>query len=245
MSKTNHHTKTNKIIPNHVGLIMDGNGRWGDRKGLDRLSGHREGKNAVIEVVEGSIELGISYLTLYTFSIENWQRSTNEVNGLMQLLFKSIQEEEIRIMDNNICFNVIGDISLLPLPCSEILLSISKRTSSNDGLVLTLALSYSGRWDIVNSCKRIVKDYKKTFFSIDDIDEEFFNSYLSTHNLPYPEFIIRTGGEYRISNFLLWQSAYSELDFCDILWPDLKKSDFYEAIDRYQSRKRRFGKLIH
>ena len=231
--------KTNKSIPKHIAIIMDGNGRWANEKGKLRLFGHKNGVKSVKEVVEGSVEFGIKYLTLFAFSTENWQRPKKEINALMQLLVNSIKNEKEILLKNDICVRIIGKINDLPKTCVMALDSLIKETKNNKKMTLILALSYSSRWEITNAIKKIINQKIKT----DDINEEKITQYLQTHNVPDPELIIRTSGEFRISNFLLWQIAYAELYFTKTLWPDFRKSDLKKAILEYQKRDRRFGKI--
>ncbi len=229
-------------LPKHVAVIMDGNGRWAQKKGNSRLFGHKHGVKAVREVTEAAAELGIGYLTLYAFSTENWSRPQGEVNALMSLLVSTISSETKTLMKNNVKLNTIGCIESLPKNVLSKLEDSEKATRGNTGLTLTLALSYSSRWEIVEATKKITVDVKNGNLKTEEITDKVFNKYLTTHNLPDPELMIRTSGELRISNFLLWQIAYSELFFSDVLWPDYRKEDFYEALLDYQKRERRFGK---
>tara|TARA_Y100001934_G_scaffold219519_1_gene261175 strand:- start:1097 stop:1771 length:675 start_codon:yes stop_codon:yes gene_type:complete len=215
---------------------MDGNGRWAKRKGRYRVFGHQNGVKAVRESVEYAVELGIKYLTLYAFSIENWNRPNNEITALMTLLVSTINKEKKTLMENEVSLNVIGDTDKLPDNCKKQLNQAIKETAGNQRMKLILALSYGGRWDIVNAVNKILKE------KIESVSEKVFKQYLATKNVPDPELLIRTSGEYRISNFLLWQIAYSELYFTDTLWPDFRKEDFEKAILDYQNRERRFGK---
>ena len=223
-------------IPNHVAITMDGNGRWAKRKGRYRVFGHQNGVKAVRESVEYAVELGIKYLTLYAFSIENWNRPNNEITALMTLLVSTINKEKKTLMENEVSLNVIGDTDKLPDNCKKQLNQAIKETAGNQRMKLILALSYGGRWDIINAVNKILKEKKES------VSENVFKQYLATKNVPDPELLIRTSGEYRISNFLLWQIAYSELYFTDTLWPDFRKADFEKAILDYQNRERRFGK---
>tara|TARA_B100000401_G_scaffold423268_1_gene351015 strand:- start:240 stop:968 length:729 start_codon:yes stop_codon:yes gene_type:complete len=227
-------------LPKHIGIIMDGNGRWAKTKGKLRLFGHKSGVKAVRETVEMSAQIGIKFLTLYAFSTENWSRPKSEVKSLMRLLISSINSETKTLLKNNIKLKSIGDTNLLPHDAKEQLNSSIEKTKNNNRMTLILALSYSGRWDIISAVKKIIK-HKITS---DKIDEQLFEQYLSTKNVPNPELLIRTSGEYRISNFLLWQSAYSEFYFTDTLWPDFRKSDLEKAIIDFQSRERRFGNTV-
>ena len=231
-----------KTLPKHVAIIMDGNGRWAKSKGKLRIFGHESGVRAVRETVEAAAELGIGYLTLYAFSTENWNRPKYEINALMKLLVSSISKETKTLIKNNIRLSTIGDVNSLPKACRKQLEETMKITANNTRMQLNLALSYSSRWEIVDAVKQIVTDIKAGNIKADNIDEELFGSYLDSSHSPNPELLIRTSGEYRISNFLLWQIAYAELYFTDKLWPDFGKEDFYTAILDYQQRERRFGK---
>ena len=229
-------------LPSHIAIIMDGNGRWAQERGKDRLFGHLNGVESVRDVVEGAAELGIKYLTLYAFSTENWDRPQFEVIGLMELLVDTIKKEVPTLNKNNIKLGVIGAIDMLPVNAQNELAEAIKATSSNSGLNLIMALSYSSRWEIVNATKSIVDDISVGKLKKEQISQETFSKYLSTKNYPDPELLIRTSNEYRISNFLLYQIAYSELYFTHVLWPDFRKNNLYEAILNYQKRERRFGK---
>lgn len=229
-------------LPEHVAIIMDGNGRWARKLGNQRLFGHEKGVNSVNETVEIAVELGVKYVTLYAFSTENWARPKDEVDGLMTLLISTIEAEADNLKKNNIQLKAIGDLGSLPEDVYRRLQVAIGNTMENNGLVLTLALSYSSRWEIVNAVKNICKDFNEGKLSLDAINEQTFSLYLTTREMPDPELIIRTSGEQRISNFLLWQCAYSEFYFTPVLWPDFTKEDFVNAIIDYQSRERRFGK---
>ncbi len=231
-------------LPQHIAVIMDGNGRWAKRQGAKRIFGHRNAIEAVRQTAEASAELGIKYLTLYAFSTENWKRPKAEISGLMELLVSTIKKETSTLTKNNIRLSSIGDISALPKSCQRELAESKELTKDNDGLNLILALSYSGRWEIVEAIKDLLKDVKKGAIDANDITNDVFSDYLCTKNIPDPELLIRTSGELRISNFLLWQIAYTELYITDILWPDFRKENLYEAIVAYQKRERRFGKVI-
>jgi undecaprenyl diphosphate synthase len=220
---------------------MDGNGRWARKKGNSRIFGHRNGVTAVRETVEAAAELGVKFLTLYAFSTENWNRPKVEVDALMSLLVSSLDEETPNLLKNNISLTAIGDISQLSDKVASQLKSAIEKTSHNTGLKLILALNYSGRWEIINAVNRIVSDVTAGKLK-NDITAEIFSDYLDTKDIPDPELLIRTSGERRISNFLLWQMAYVELYFTSTLWPDFRKEDFYKAIIDYQNRERRFGK---
>jgi len=228
-------------LPKHVAIIMDGNGRWAKGKGKLRVFGHHNGVLSVRDVVEGAGEIGIKYLTLYTFSSENWNRPKYEVTAIMELLISTINKEIKKLMENNVRLNTIGDIDMLPKKCHDELVQAMATTAGNTGLVLTLALSYSSRREIVNAAKSMAKKVEAGLIKADDIDEDLFSQHLHTADMPDPELLIRTSGEYRISNYLLWQIAYAELYFTDKLWPDFRRDDLFEAILDYQKRERRFG----
>ena len=229
-------------LPQHIAIIMDGNGRWAKGKGKLRVFGHRNGVLSVRDVVEGAGEVGIKYITLYTFSSENWNRPKLEVSAIMELMISTIHKEINNFMKNNIRLNAIGDLKMLPEKCYNELMGAINKTSVNTGIVLTLALSYSSRREIVQAAKNIACKVQQGELDIADIDEETFENNLYTSGMPNPELLIRTSGEYRISNYLLWQIAYAELYFTSKLWPDFRKEDLYEAILDYQKRERRFGK---
>ena len=229
-------------LPQHIAIIMDGNGRWAKEKGKLRVFGHQNGVKAVRDTVESAAEIGIKHLTLYAFSTENWNRPKFEVNALMELLVSTINKETKTLMENNIRLNAIGDLKSLPSSCYRELQEAIKKTEHNTRMTLHLALSYSSRWEITNAMKQIAEKVKNEELSIDQINDATIDEYLTTKDIPDPELLIRTSGEHRISNFLLWQIAYSELYFTDKLWPDFRKEDLYEAIIDFQSRERRFGK---
>ncbi|TCN72942.1 undecaprenyl diphosphate synthase [Acetobacteroides hydrogenigenes] len=229
-------------VPQHVAIIMDGNGRWARKLGNQRLFGHRKGVNSVTASVEIAAELGVKYLTLYAFSTENWSRPKDEVEGLMTLLVSTIESETPNLNKNNVRLNAIGDLDSLPTGVLEKLLKAIENTSGNTGLVLTLALSYSARWEITKAIRDICKDVEGGKLDMGAINEQTVSLYLTTREMPDPELIIRTSGEQRISNFLLWQCAYSEFYFSPVLWPDFNKEEFIKAIVDYQKRERRFGK---
>ena len=229
-------------LPKHLAIIMDGNGRWAKQKGYLRALGHESGTKSVREVVETCAKLGIENLTLYAFSTENWNRPKLEVKLLMNILINSLQDELKTLNDNNIRLNSIGNISLLPKSAQKKLKEVIEQTKDNSRMVLTLALSYGSREELINVVKNISNKVKNNIISIDSIDESIINQHLYTQDLPEVDLLIRTSGEHRISNFLLWQIAYAELYFTDVLWPDFKEDDLYEAIISYQKRERRFGK---
>jgi len=228
-------------IPVHVAVIMDGNGRWAKKRGYLRTLGHEKGVDAVRETVEAASELGIQFLTLYAFSTENWNRPKYEINALMELLVKSVNNERQTFMDNNIRLMAIGDLGNLPSKSYTELLKVIEDTSVNTGLKLVLALSYSSRWEIVEAARIVARKVIDGELKVDDITACSFTSFLSTSAIPDPELLIRTSGEFRVSNFLLWQIAYSELYFTPTLWPDFSKEEFYKALVEYQGRERRFG----
>lgn len=229
-------------LPRHIAIIMDGNGRWAKEQGQDRLFGHFHGVESVRNIVEGCAELGVGYLTLYAFSTENWDRPEYEVVGLMELLVNTIRKEVDSLHKNNIKLHVIGDMSMLPEYAREELNEALQITEANTGLNLIMALSYSGRWELLNAVKSIAWQVKKGTLSIEEIDQDTLQKHLTTSAFPDPELMIRTSGEYRISNFLLYQLAYAELYFTQVRWPDFRKENLYEAIVDYQGRERRFGK---
>ena len=229
-------------LPRHIAIIMDGNGRWAKEKGQDRLFGHFHGVESVRNIVEGCAELGVKYLTLYAFSTENWDRPVEEVTGLMELLVDTIRKEVSTLNKNNIKLHVIGDTNMLPEYARNELKEALDETSHNTGLNLVMALSYSSRWEIVNAIKSIAADVKAGKLQPYEIDQDSIKDYLATKEFPDPELMIRTSGEYRISNFLLYQLAYAELYFTQVRWPDFRKENLYEAILDFQQRERRFGK---
>lgn len=227
-------------IPSHIAIIMDGNGRWAKQRGQARSAGHIAGAETVHVITEEAVRMGVKYLTLYTFSTENWNRPIEEVAALMQLLIDQIVEETF--MKNNVMFRIIGDKSRLPKNVIEKIDHCTEITSNNTGMCLTLALSYSSKWEITKAVKDIAKEVKDGKIKLEDICESTIDSHLATHYMPDPELLIRTGGELRLSNYLLWQCAYSELYFCDTFWPDFREEELYKAIYNYQNRERRFGK---
>jgi len=229
-------------LPSHIAIIMDGNGRWAKMKGKKRMFGHENGVTAVREVAEAAAEIGVKYLTLYAFSTENWNRPKFEIQALMRLLVNTINKETKTLNKNNIRLLAIGDLQSLPKDCYNQLNEAISNTAQNTKMTLVLALSYSSRWEIENAMKEIAKRIKDNKMEIDDINQNSISNFLTTSAIPDPELLIRTSGEYRISNFLLWQIAYSELYFPSKLWPDFRKEDLFEAIVEYQGRERRFGK---
>ncbi len=230
-------------LPSHVAVIMDGNGRWARQKGKHRIFGHKSGVTSVREVTEAAAELGLRYLTLYAFSTENWNRPKEEIEALMSLLVTSLSGETKTLMENNIRLMAIGDLQNLPGKVYKKLQASIDKTADNTGTRLVLAISYSSRWEIADAAKKIAAAAVKGDIKVDDINTEMLSEYLNSGKIPDPDFLIRTSGEYRVSNFLLWQIAYSELYFTDTLWPDFRKDDFFKAILDYQHRERRFGKI--
>lgn len=231
-----------KKLPKHVAIIMDGNGRWAHKQGVARIFGHKSGVIPVREVVEASGELGIEYLTLYAFSTENWGRPADEVNALMSLLVSTVKSETKKLVKNNVRFLTIGDKSMMPKSIKREIDRLTEKTKNNTGLNLVLALSYSARWEILEAVKRIMNEAIAGNIKPEDLTQENFRDYLETNDIPDPELLIRTSGEHRISNFLLYQIAYAELYFTPKLWPDFRKEDYYAALLDYQCRERRFGK---
>jgi undecaprenyl diphosphate synthase len=229
-------------LPSHVAIIMDGNGRWARQRGLERIFGHQQGVKSVREVIETAAELGIRYLTLYAFSTENWGRSNEEVSALMEIMVQSLNNETDTLISNNVRLKAVGDVGRLAKDVRERLFETINLTSVSTGLNLVVALSYSSRWEITEAARRMSVDVCNGIVKQDSIKEDDFKKYLTTFGIPDPELMIRTGGELRISNFLLWQIAYTELYFTDKLWPDFGKEDFIDAIIDFQKRERRFGK---
>ncbi len=229
-------------VPQHIAIIMDGNGRWAKQQGENRIYGHYEGVNSVREVVEAAGEVGVKYITLYAFSTENWNRPKEEVDALMELLVSTISAETPQLNKKNVRLQAIGNLNSLPPACLEELNESIETTSKNTGLTLVLALSYSSKWELIDVIKHIATDAKNGTINIEDISEKHIEQYLCTKHIPDPELMIRTSGEHRISNFLLWQLAYAEFYFTETLWPDFRKEDLYEAILNFQNRERRFGK---
>lgn len=229
-------------LPNHVAIIMDGNGRWAKNKGEHRIFGHQHGVKSVRECTEAAAELGIKYLTLYAFSTENWSRPKEEVDALMELLVQTILAETPTLNKNNVRLLAIGNLKSLPGKCFEQLQQAMAETANNSGLTLVLALSYSSKWEIVEAIKNIAHAVKEGTMDLANIDDNTIDQHLTTKGIPHPELLIRTSGEHRISNFLLWQIAYAEFYFTETLWPDFNRMAFFEAIVDYQTRERRFGK---
>ncbi|HMQ69486.1 MAG TPA: isoprenyl transferase [Ignavibacteria bacterium] len=233
--------KNNGEIPVHIAIIMDGNGRWAKSKGLSRVFGHNEGVNSARDIVEASGQLGVKYLTLYTFSTENWRRPKNEITLLMKLLIRSIRDETDRLHQNNVKLVATGNLSGLPDKVMKELSDAMEKTRDNKLMTLNLALNYSGRWDILNAAKRVIKEHNKSNFDLNNFTEKDFERYLSMSEFPDPDLMIRTGGEFRISNYMLWQIAYSEIYIDNNYWPDFKRDQYYKAISEFQKRERRFG----
>jgi undecaprenyl diphosphate synthase len=229
-------------IPNHVAVIMDGNGRWAKQKGKMRIFGHSNGVTAVRETVEGAAEIGIKYLTLYAFSTENWSRPKSEVDALMELMVSTINKETDTLIKNNIRLNAFGDLDSLPKNCYRELMEAMEKTASNTHMTLNIALSYSSRWEITEAMKEIGRKIQQGVITPDHINAELISDHLCTAGMPDPELLIRTSGELRISNYLMWQISYAELYFTDKFWPDFRKTDLFDAIADFQRRERRFGK---
>jgi len=229
-------------IPQHIAIIMDGNGRWAKGRGLTRIFGHQHGVKAVRQTTEVCVDLGVKYLTLYTFSSENWNRPKYEVDALMELLIDTVKKETETFMKNGIRLNTIGHVNKLPESCQKSLIELKETTKNNNRMELVLALSYGSKDEIIEAVKAIAEEVKTGTLRVDDINNDVFANHLYTKNIPDPELLIRTSGEHRISNFLLWQIAYSEMYFTDVLWPDFRADDLYKAIISYQQRERRFGK---
>lgn len=232
-----------KKIPQHIAIIMDGNGRWACQHGNARIIGHQQGIKAVRSTVEGAGEIGVKYLTLFAFSTENWKRPQDEVESLMSLLVQAIDNETEELMKNNAKLDVIGDMEKLPAEVKIKLENCIKTLKQNTGINLILALSYSSKWEITEAAKKIALDVKNGILKQEEITDKLFAKYLPSSHIPDPELMIRTSGEYRLSNFLLWQIAYSELYFTEKLWPDFRKEDLFEAVYDFQNRERRFGKI--
>lgn len=235
--------KNSGEIPKHIAIIMDGNGRWAKKKGLPRVAGHKRGVDTVREIVEACAQIGVRYLTLYTFSTENWKRPKEEVSMLMRLLLKSLKDRVKELNKNDIRLTTIGDISKLPVEVQKQLITDIERTKNNKKMVLNLALSYSGRWELIKAMKSVAEAVNSGKITSNDITEETIANHLTTKNIPDPELLIRTSGEFRVSNFLLWQIAYTEFVITDVYWPDFKREHLYNAILQFQKRERRFGKV--
>jgi len=233
--------KSSCVLPRHIGIIMDGNGRWAKQKGKSRVEGHIAGVESVRDVVEAASQLGLDNLTLFTFSIENWKRPKTEISALMKLLIKVLRKETAQLLANNIRLQVIGNLQMIADDVRKTLDETMAITEANHGMALNIALSYSGKWDITQACRNIAHKVQEGSIDPATIDESLFASFLSTASIPDPELLIRTSGEYRISNFMLWQTAYSEIIFTNTLWPDFRRSQLYDAIREFQNRERRFG----
>jgi len=233
--------KKSGVIPKHIAIIMDGNGRWAKQRGYSRVYGHKQGVKSVRDIVEACGQLGVKYLTLYTFSTENWKRPKSEVTVLMKLLIKALRDETDKLHENNVRLIASGNLKTLPDLVRKELLEAIERTKNNKFMTLNLAISYSGRWDILTAVKNILCDYENSKISLNDINENIFRKYLSTKDIPDPDLLIRTGGEFRISNFLLWQIAYTEIYIDNTFWPDFRREHLYKAIREFQNRERRFG----
>jgi len=234
--------KTEKI-PNHIAIIMDGNGRWAKKRGKERFLGHQAGAEAAKDVSIAASDFGVKYLTLYAFSKENWNRPKEEVEKLMNLLIRGVEENLDELISLNIRIRIIGDVKNLPADVQRAVLKVTESSAKCSGLNLNLALNYSSRWEITNAIKKIAEKIKNGQLDVENIDENYISSQLETSEIPDPDFLIRTSGEYRISNFLLWQMSYTEMYFTETLWPDFKKEDLKKAIEEYQKRERRFGKI--
>lgn len=230
-------------VPQHVAVIMDGNGRWAEKQGQERVFGHINGVEAVRETLTAAAKAGVKYLTLYAFSTENWRRPKEEVDSLMELLVNTIAQEIDTLNENEVKLTAIGDIEAMPASCQQALADAMNRTAGNQKITLILALNYSAKWEIIKATKRIAAEVSEKKLEIDEINDGLLSSYLSTSGIPDPELLIRTSGEHRISNFLLWQIAYAELYFTDVFWPEFDKETFYKAIVDFQRRERRFGKI--
>lgn len=230
-------------IPTHIAIIMDGNGRWAKKRGLPRAAGHTRGVESVRDIVKACSQLGVRHLTLYTFSTENWRRPRDEVSMLMRLLLKSLRDETDELNQNDIKITMIGDLNLMPKEVQKELKDASEKTKNNKKMVLNLALSYSGRAEVLLAIKSIINSVKISDLNPEDINESIFSEHLMTKNMPDPDLVIRTSGEFRVSNFLLWQIAYSEFYISNVLWPDFRRNDLYDAIISFQKRERRFGKV--
>ena len=233
--------KATCLIPRHIAVIMDGNGRWARLKGKTRIEGHIAGVESVRDIVESCSQLGVDYLTLFTFSTENWKRPEQEISALMQLLIKVLGRETRKLHDNNIRLNVIGEMTILPEKVQTLLIKAMELTKNNSKLMLNIALSYSGQWDLTQACRAIALDVEAGLIKAKSIDEQLVASYLSTGSIPDPDLLIRTSGEFRISNFMLWQCAYSEIYVTNTYWPDFHRTQLYEALREFQNRERRFG----
>ncbi len=242
-AKLQEELKSSGQIPAHIAIIMDGNGRWARKRGLPRVAGHKRGVDTVKEIVEACAQVGVQFLTLYTFSTENWLRPRDEVSTLMRLLVNSLKNKCKELMDNDIRLNAIGDVSIMPKEVQKELNEAFEKTKNNKRMVLNLALSYSGRWELIEAVKDITKLAAEGKITIEEINEKLISDHLTTKNIPDPDLLIRTSGEFRVSNFLLWQIAYTEFYISDVYWPDFNRKHLYEAIKSFQKRERRFGKV--
>ncbi|MFB6229950.1 MAG: isoprenyl transferase [Salinibacter sp.] len=230
-------------LPPHIACIMDGNGRWAKQRGKSRVVGHHEGVSSVRDITEACAELGVDYLTLYTFSTENWERPDSEIDALMELLVQTVKEERSTLLENDVRLRLIGNVSQLPASCQKTMARTEEETANNDRMTLTLALSYSGRWEILEAARQLARMAAEGEVDPDEIDASCFEKQLDTAGMPDPDLLIRTGGEYRLSNFLLWQSAYTELYITENFWPEFRREQLYGAIRSYQDRDRRFGRV--
>ncbi len=235
--------KSSGEIPVHIAIIMDGNGRWARKRGLPRVAGHKRGVDTVREITEACAQIGVKYLTLYTFSTENWKRPKDEVSTLMRLLLRSLKDRCEELIKNDIKLNTIGDVKTLPKEVQKELDEAKEKTKNNERMTLNLALSYSGRWELLEAFKKVAALSADGKIKASDIDEKFISEHLTTSNIPDPDLLIRTSGEFRVSNFLLWQIAYTEFFITDVYWPEFKRKHLYEAIKSFQKRERRFGKV--
>lgn len=241
--KLQNELKKSGQIPVHIAIIMDGNGRWARKRGLPRVAGHKKGVETVKDIVKACVQLGVKYLTLYTFSTENWKRPKDEVSTLMRLLVRTLRKEVAELNENNVKLMTIGDVQALPTEVQKELHDSIEKTKKNDKMTLNLALSYSGRWELLHAIKKIAELTKKNELGIGEISEECVSNFLNTKNIPDPDLLIRTSGEFRVSNFLLWQIAYTEFFISDIYWPEFKRKNLYDAVKDFQKRERRFGKV--
>lgn len=240
MTEPHNIEKNSQPVPEHIAIIMDGNGRWAKARGMNRSMGHQQGVVAVREITTACSNLGVKYLTLYTFSTENWNRPADEVAALMSLILTSLEEE--LFMNNNVRLRIIGDLSRIPQVVRDAILGLQERTSINTGLTMVIALSYSSRWELTDAVRQIAKKISDGALSVEDINEQTISNHLATNFMPDPDLLIRTGGEVRLSNYLLWQCAYTEFYFCETFWPDFHEEDLLKAITWYNNRERRYGK---
>ena len=235
--------KNSGEMPRHIAIIMDGNGRWAKKRGLPRVAGHKRGVDTVKDIVKACVQLGVKYLTLYTFSTENWKRPKDEVSTLMRLLVSTLRREVDELNENDVRLATIGELSALPVEVQNELEDSIQKTKNNNALVLNLALNYSGRWELLNAIKKIAQLTADGSLNVDEINEEYIARFLNTCDIPDPDLLIRTSGEFRVSNFLLWQIAYTEFFITDVYWPEFSRQNLYEAIRSFQKRERRFGKV--